>query len=56
VGELIALEARLMLRDPATVRKRWVRLVGQGATVAAFDPWEPMRFETTRTVKFGTAR
>ncbi len=63
VGQLITLEARLTHRDGDVVRKRWVRLlyqgraqvrlVAQGATVEAFDRWEPMFYQAMRTVHFG---
>jgi hypothetical protein len=63
VGELLTLEARHTFRDGEAARKRWtrllyqartqVRLVAQGASVAAFDYWEPMFFEALRTVRFG---
>lgn len=63
VGSLITLEARHTYRDGDVVRKRWVRLLyqgrtqvrllAQGATVAAFDYWEPMFYQAMRTVRFG---
>ena len=63
VGRLITMEARLTFRAGAALRKRWtrllyqgrvqVRLVAQGATPAEFDYWEPMFFESMRTVRFG---
>jgi hypothetical protein len=63
VGPLITLEARHTYRDGDVVRKRWVRLLyqgrtqvrllAQGATVEAFDYWEPMFYQAMRTVRFG---
>lgn len=66
IGDLITLEARHTYREGKETRKRWVRLlyrgttqvrlVAQGATVAAFHYWLPMFFESMRTVRFGDWR
>jgi hypothetical protein len=63
IGRLITMEARHTFRDGDIIRKRWVRLlyqdtiqvrlVAQGATVAEFDYWLPMFFESMRMVRFG---
>ena len=62
VGRLISLEARHIYRDGEAIRKRWVRLLyqgrtllhlqAQGASVQAFDYWEPMFYQAMRTVRF----
>jgi len=63
VGNLVTMEARHTFRDGRARRKRWVRLlyrgtvqvriVAQGRTVADFELWEPMFFQSMRTFRFG---
>ena len=63
IGNLLTLEARLTFRAGEQIRKRWtrllyqgttqVRLIAQGATVAEFDYWLPMFYESMRTFRFG---
>lgn len=63
VGDLITMEARHTFQDGVVTRKRWVRLlyqgatqirmIAQGATVEQFEYWLPMFFEAMRTVRFG---
>jgi hypothetical protein len=63
IGRLITMEAHQSYRDGGQLRKRWVRLLYQGtvqvrliaqaATVAEFDYWLPMFYESMRTFQFG---
>ncbi len=63
IGRLISLEARQTYRDGAITRKRWVRLLYQGAvqvrllaqaaTVEEFNYWLPAFYMSMRTFRFG---
>ena len=63
IGPLITMEARLTFREGDALRKRWtrllyqgsvqVRLVAQGSTPEEFDHWEPMFYQSMRTIRFG---
>jgi hypothetical protein len=60
-GAVIGLEAKYSFRENDVIRKRWIRVLyqdtrqitvmAQGATVAEFDYWLPMFFESMMTFK-----
>ena len=62
IGTLLGIEAVLTYRDAAATCKRWVRLlyqgstqvrlIAQGATIAAYDYWLPMLTQAMRTFQF----
>jgi hypothetical protein len=63
IGRLVTLEAHQTYREGNVTRKRWVRLlyqetiqvrlIAQAATIAEFDYWLPMFYESMRTFQFG---
>lgn len=65
IGGLIGIEAKYTYRDGDKTRKRWVRVLyqdtrqitvtAQGATVADYDYWLPMFYESLMTFRIYTS-